>query len=74
MCSEKATRLLVKLTDILKRTHKFETISHLILHLLSKGQIMREIVSNFVAFLENLNFKSKFSLWYQTYKTCKVLK
>ena len=29
-----------------------------ILHLLSKGQIMREIVSNFVAFLENLNFTS----------------
>ena len=29
-------------------------------HVLSKRQIMREIVSNFVAFLENLNFKTKF--------------
>ena len=61
MCSEKATRLLVKSTDILKRTHKFETISHLILHLLSKQQIMWEIVSNFVAFLEKLNFNGIYS-------------
>ena len=43
--------------DILKRPQKFETISHLIWHLLSKYQIMWEIVLNFVAFLENLNFK-----------------
>ena len=42
--------------DILKRPQKFNTISHLIWHLLSKRQIMWEIVSNFVAFLENLNF------------------
>ena len=35
---------------------KFETISHEIRILLSKPQIMCEIVSNFVAFLENLNF------------------
>ena len=43
--------------DIMKRPQKFETISHLIWYLLSKHQIMWEIVSNFVAFLENLNFK-----------------
>ena len=43
-------------SDILKRQQKFETISHLIWHLLSKRQIKWEIVSNFVAFLENLNF------------------
>ena len=35
---------------------KFETISHEIWILLSKRQIMWEIFSNFVAFLENLNF------------------
>ena len=42
-----------------KKATKFETISHLIWHLLSERQIMWEIVSNFVAFLENLNFKAK---------------
>ena len=47
-----------KCSDILKRPQKFETISNLIWHLLSKRQIMCEIVSNFVAFLENLNFKT----------------
>ena len=41
---------------ILKRPQKFETISHLIWHLLSKRQIMWEIISNFVAFLEKQNF------------------
>ena len=50
---------LFKVLDILKRPQKFETISHLIWHLLSKRQIMWEIVSNFVAFLENLNFNMK---------------
>ena len=40
----------------MKRPQKFETISHLIWHLLSKRQIKWEIVSKFVAFLENLNF------------------
>ena len=45
-----------QILDILKRPQKFDTISHLIWHLLSKGQIMLEIVSNFAASLENLNF------------------
>jgi hypothetical protein len=45
-----------QISDILKRPQKFETISHLIWHLLSKRQITWEIVLNFVAFLENLNF------------------
>ena len=45
-------------SDIMKRPQKFETISHLIWHLLSKCQIKREIVSKFVAFLENLNFNN----------------
>ena len=40
----------------MKRPQKFETITHLIWHLLSKSQIKWEIVSKFVAFLENLNF------------------
>ena len=40
----------------MKRPQKFETISHLIWHLLSKRQIKWEIASKFVAFLENLNF------------------
>ena len=35
---------------------KFETIFHLIGHLLSKYQINWKIVSNFMAFLEKLNF------------------
>ena len=42
----------------MKRPQKFETISHLIWHLLSTRQIKWEIVSKFVAFLENLNFKN----------------
>ena len=42
--------------DILRRQQKFETIFHLIWHLLIKHQIKWEIVSNFVVFLENLNF------------------
>ena len=41
---------------IMKRPQKFETISHLIWHLLSKRQIRWKIISKFVAFLENLNF------------------
>ena len=45
-------------SDILIRPQKFETISHLIWHLLSKRQIICEIVSNCVDFLENLNFNS----------------
>ena len=48
--------------QILKRPQKFETISHLIWQLLNKRQIMWEIVSNFVAFLENLNFNAKCNL------------
>ena len=39
-----------------EKATKNETISHLIWHLISKRQIIWEIVSNFVAFLENLNF------------------
>ena len=39
-----------------EKATKFETISHLIRHLLSKRQIMWEIVSNFVAFSECPNF------------------
>ena len=38
-----------------EKATKFETISHLIWHSLSKRQIKWGIVSNFVAFLENLN-------------------
>ena len=45
--------------DILKRPQIFETISKLIWHLLNKRQIMWDIVSNFVAFLKNLNFTKK---------------
>ena len=41
----------------MKRLQKFETISHLIWNLLSKRQINGEIISKFVAFSENLNFK-----------------
>ena len=40
----------------MKRPQNFETISYLIWHSLSKRQIMWEIVSNLVSFLENLNF------------------
>ena len=39
-----------------EKATKFELISHLILHLLGKRQIKWEIVSIFVAFLENMNF------------------
>ena len=42
-------------SDILKRLQKLQ-----IANLLSKRHIMWEIVSNFVAFLENLNFNSLF--------------
>ena len=49
-------------------SEKATKISHLIWHLLSKRQIKWEIVSNFVAFLKNLNCKcnkkvSKSSVW-----------
>ena len=40
-----------------KKATKFETIFHLIWHFLSKLQIKWKIVSNFVFFLEKLNFK-----------------
>ena len=53
-------------SDILKRPQKCETISHWIWHLLSKRHIMWEIVSNFVAFLENLNFNSHDSNYSKT--------
>ena len=43
----------MKSSDILKRPQKFETM---IWQLLSKRQIKLEIVSKFVAFLENLDF------------------
>ena len=60
MYYEKATKnpnvFWAQSSDILKRPQKFETLFHLIWNLLSKRQIMWEIVSNFVAFLENLNF------------------
>ena len=39
-----------------KKATKFETIFHLIGRLLSKFQIKWKIISDFVAFLENLNF------------------
>ena len=48
-------------SDILKRPQK----SHLIWHLLSKRQIMWEIVSNFVAFLQNLNFREEVNIHYK---------
>ena len=38
----------------MKRPQKFEAISHLIWHLLIKRQINLEIVSKFVAFLEQV--------------------
>ena len=44
-------------SDILKRPQNFVTIFHLLWRLLSKCQSKWEIVSNFVAFLEYLNFK-----------------
>ena len=49
-------------SDILKRPQKFQTIFHLIWHFLSKHQIKWKLVSNFVAFLENLNF-THLQLW-----------
>ena len=39
-----------------EKATKIETISNMIWLLLSKRQIMWEIVSNFVAFLKNLTF------------------
>ena len=42
-----------------EKATKFEPISHLIWHVLSKRQIMWEIFSNFLAFLENLNINKK---------------
>ena len=54
--------------DILKRPQKFGTISHLIWNSLGKRQIIWEIVSNFVAFLENLNFNDEGKLHKKLYK------
>ena len=54
--------LLLKFGHSEKAT-KIWKISLLIWHLLSKRRIMWEIVSNFVAFLENLNFNI---LWYDS--------
>ena len=44
-------------SDILKSPQKFERISHFIWNLVSKRQFKWETASNFVAFLENLNFE-----------------
>ena len=49
-----------KSSDVMKKPQTFETISHFIWHLISKQQVNWEIVSKFVAFLENLNFKCMF--------------
>ena len=49
---------LVKVRTFWKGHKTLNTISHVIWHLLSKCQITRDIVSNFVACLVNLNFKN----------------
>ena len=41
-----------------KKDTNFETISHMIGRLVSKRQIKWNIISNFVAFLEKLNFNN----------------
>ena len=43
----------------MKRPQKFETITHFIWHLLSKGQIKWEIVLKFVTFLETWTLLKK---------------
>ena len=57
-------------SNILKKPQKFESIFHLFWHLLSKRQIKWKIVSYFVAFLENLNFKMNYVLPSWLFKTC----
>ena len=59
---EHTGRIISKLRNALKfgrseKAKKFEKISHFIWHLLSRRQIKWETASNFVAFLENLNFE-----------------
>ena len=53
----------LKFGHFLKRPQKFETSFHLICHLLNRCQIKWKIVSNFVAFLEKLNFNYLFRIF-----------